>query len=229
MVPRAPTSAFWLLVPAACALFCLAAMAWLDRPIAIFIESQLFGPGGHAFGLLRHVLNLALDAILVLPLLGIFAIAQSCLARARGAVPAEATSLLALAGVSMAGSLAVNEGLLKPFFGRYTLDALFAHPSHYGFAFLHGTAASSFPSGHTVLLVSFLAVLMAYRPRYRALWLSAIAMALAALVIAGWHFLSDIAAGIAVGTTGAWLTMAMAARLYPLVLRHTKSTKASAE
>jgi membrane-associated phospholipid phosphatase len=149
--------------------------------------------------------------MLVLIGVGIFAIVRFCLDRACAAAPTKYTPALTLAGISVCGSLAVNELLLKPFFGRYTLDAYFAQPSRYGFAFLHGTTASSFPSGHAVLVVSFLPVLLTFYPRYRPLWLSIIALALAGLIVAGWHFLSDIAAGVAVGATGAWMTLRLAA------------------
>jgi membrane-associated phospholipid phosphatase len=211
MTPRSPIFSSWLLVPVGCALFCLVAIAWFDRPLAALVQSYLTGLDGHSFGLARHVINLALDALLVLIGVGIFAIVRFCLDRARAAAPAKSAPVLTLAGISVGGSLAVNELLLKPFFGRYTLDAYFAHPSRYGFAFLHGTTMSSFPSGHAVLVVSFLSVLLTFYPRYRALWLSIIALVLAGLVIAGWHFLSDIAAGVAVGTIGAWMTLRVAA------------------
>jgi membrane-associated phospholipid phosphatase len=216
MPPRPPIPLFFrVLILAAILCFCVVSVRWLDRPVASHVEGLRHSPYGGTFSLLRHALTLGLTALAALPLLGIFGIVRARIQTARGITPGRAEFVLALAGISVIASLAVNELLLKPLFGRHTLEDYFAQPSLYGFVFLHGSPESSFPSGHAVMAVSFLSVLLAFYPRRRAALLGMIGAVLIALILTGWHFLSDVAAGVVIGTIGGLTAVRLGTRLRP--------------
>jgi membrane-associated phospholipid phosphatase len=114
--------------------------------------------------------------------------------------------LMLRAGISVIVASAIKDQL-KWVFGRTWPETwINANPSYfgdgsYGFhPFAGGVAYSSFPSGNTSLILSFVSVLWILCPRMR--WLS-VALAVAVpvgLIGADYHWLSDIIAGGAFGT-----------------------------
>ncbi|HLH10677.1 MAG TPA: phosphatase PAP2 family protein [Methylovirgula sp.] len=88
---------------------------------------------------------------------------------------------------------------LKYVFGRTWpkyADPSFIRNSVYGFHPFHsGHAYHSFPSGHTAAVYAALSVLWIFYPRFRVLY-SVVAIGIAAvLILANYHFLSDVVAG----------------------------------
>lgn len=74
----------------------------------------------------------------------------------------------------------------------------------FGFSPFHGGAGwSSFPSGHTALIVGFLAVLWSRLPTLRPLYAVLILVEIVGLYGADYHFISDIIAGALVGVIAA--------------------------
>lgn len=91
--------------------------------------------------------------------------------------------------------------MLKPLFGRSSVDEFFLSSPRYGFAYFNGDFDGTFPSGHAAMAASFVAVLWHFYPRWR--WLhAAFAIALMfSLVVTRDHFLSDVIAGVFIGAT----------------------------
>ncbi|HEX4049706.1 MAG TPA: phosphatase PAP2 family protein [Steroidobacteraceae bacterium] len=116
---------------------------------------------------------------------------------------------LVIACLASICTYAVNDLVLKPWFGVPVPAAVIAGAAHH-FDFLSAPGNYSFPSGHMVLAASFAGVCMSL---YRAaLWpLAALLIVAAVLLVVGdWHFVSDVIAGGFVGLSagllagGAW-------------------------
>ncbi|NIJ12657.1 membrane-associated phospholipid phosphatase [Saccharomonospora amisosensis] len=154
------------------------------------------GLGGRE--LLLHLLLLPMELPLVL--LAVAGIAGTCLRRHR---PAAAV----LAVTAPATAVALNTWLLKPAFGR-----------RYGENLVY-------PSGHTVLFVSVLTVLviLARTGRQRGLVLAAGAVLLAlagiAMVGLGYHYATDVVGGVGFGVTVTAAIAVLVERLLPGGLR----------
>ena len=109
---------------------------------------------------------------------------------------------------------------LKLVFGRtWPSSWMGNNPSYvrdgiYGFNFFHGgNEYASFPSGHMAMICAVIAVLWVYFPAARTFYVVAILTAGAGLVVANYHFLSDVITGSFVGVTCAWITMSLEAAL----------------
>jgi membrane-associated phospholipid phosphatase len=109
----------------------------------------------------------------------------------------EALAIACLASICTYG---INDEVLKPLFG-VPVPADVMEGARHTFNFLEGSGDSSFPSGHMVLAGAFAGVFMSL---YRAsVWLFSALLLLAAglLVVGGWHFLSDVIAGVFAGVS----------------------------
>lgn len=191
----------WLLALTGCALFCLVSVLFIDRPVAAFFDTP-----PHA----RHVIGMWLRAVPFVIALGVLAIFWSRIRRHFGRPPSKGLMALSRAGVAAALAWAVNDLLLKPAFGRFNLDGLAS--GHYGFVPFGHVMDPSFPSGHTAMTAAFLGVLWQIYPKLRPVHAAALAALAFALMVARWHFLSDIAAGVFVGTA----TAALMLKLWPV-------------
>ena len=82
------------------------------------------------------------------------------------------------------------------------LDMGFVQKMKYHFATLADapTTYSSFPSGHTTTVFSFFTFLTIFFPKYVYLWFGGAVVLASSRLLANDHFLSDIFAGILVGT-----------------------------
>lgn len=110
---------------------------------------------------------------------------------------------------------------LKFAFGRvwprsHPFPGIYNHPSFirnhvFGFFPFHGgTSFASFPSGHATAIAAPMAVLWALSPTYRPLWIGVAAVAIAGLIAADFHFVSDTIAGAALGIAVAATTVGIA-------------------
>ncbi len=110
-------------------------------------------------------------------------------------------------------SLLATKSLVSPmkfFFGRPW--PLYGHPSFlldgaYGFNFLTA-GQEAFPSGHAASVCAVVSVLWVMYPRFKRLYVAAVAAIGLALVAGDFHFLSDVIAGGFLGTTVAMLILA---------------------
>ncbi len=191
----------WLAAFAACAIFCLVSISLFDRAIA-GVAARLVQ--GQALILLGDVLD-----ILVAPAPFCAAAVVWCgVAALRGRPVWRFLEVLSLAGYSATWTAAVNELMLKPLFGRLNIYEFFQH-GRYGFMPFQGTIESAFPSGHASLFISMLSVFWMLYPRGRAGYAVVATLALPALLTAGGHFLSDVAAGVFVGGTAGLMTVTL--------------------
>jgi membrane-associated phospholipid phosphatase len=115
---------------------------------------------------------------------------------------------------------AINDLLLKPFFGRLSPgDVNFAAIGPI-FHYFQGSDGSSFPSGHMALAASFLAVVYRIYPSLRPAVAVFLLLGCLVLVIGDWHYVSDVIAGtftgFAVGilTGELWVRHSMAKNVY---------------
>ena len=180
-----------------CTLFVLAAMLWLDRPIALFMHEHFGGVASLAW--LGSIPN-PFPILAALVFLGFGAMALS------GRRPGEFTDVMLRAAFSLVAAVTINTQL-KALVGRTWPETWFhGNPSFirdgvYAFFPYHGGLAfQAFPSGHMTSICAVIAVLWVRWPRGR--WCYALAVALVAAILIGadMHWLSDVIAGAYVGT-----------------------------
>jgi membrane-associated phospholipid phosphatase len=85
-------------------------------------------------------------------------------------------------------------------FGRSDphLWLLFHHPPHF-YWFRIDEGYGCFPSGHMTVFTALMATLSQYYPRYRSIFLALLILLALALIGTGYHFLSDVVAGVFLG------------------------------
>ncbi|MFT3869560.1 MAG: phosphatase PAP2 family protein [Nibricoccus sp.] len=94
---------------------------------------------------------------------------------------------------------------LKVVTGRIGPESFQGSPSWirdgiYGFFPFHlGPGYAYFPSGHTSITAAFAGVLWMRKPKLRVAWLALTVAMMVSLVAAGWHWISDTIAGLALG------------------------------
>ncbi|MGZ5920148.1 MAG: phosphatase PAP2 family protein [Rhizomicrobium sp.] len=127
--------------------------------------------------------------------------------------------VIILAAISAILALITNNSLLKPIFGRTSIDEFLYWPSHYGFYFFKGGWKTNFPSGHMALVVA--AATVGWRKYPFLGWLFAVAVVVAAflLLFGEWHFVSDLIAGALWGNLVALTVIACADGLKPIAGR----------
>lgn len=171
----------------------LLCMFTLDQPVARYVAS-------HAAA--RLVFQaFAAPSLLALPVSGLY-LAYAVI-RGRASEPVWlAASLAALASTALKDEL-------KWIFGRPWPQTWL----EYGISAWHPFADSSlfgaFPSGHTAYISGPLCVLWMRVPRLRWLWGGLIFLVMLGLVGAGYHFISDVLAGLVTGMLAAWGTLAL--------------------
>lgn len=172
----------------------VASVAWIDRPAALFAARLHLDAGLLSEPYVARPYLVALGTVSLL--VGGFALACGTF------LPPWARNFARAAffsGLAMASGLGLTEYALKPLFGR-TLPEAFLHRGLYGFHWLHGgDAYGSFPSGHSVQIMSMASVFWVAYPRWRPFWAACAAATATALVLAERHFVSDVLAGGMVG------------------------------
>lgn len=190
----------WLLLLAITAVFVILSYHLIDRPLATFIHthSVLYKPASLTLGLVE----------ILIPVVMASAFGAGLWVASGRVLPRWAEALM-LAGYSQGIALVTVEGLLKPLFGRTWPDA-FLRDGTYGFHFFHGGHDyASFPSGHTCFVSAALIVFWLLYPRGRIIWALGIAAVIASLLLVSGHFLGDIAGGLFMGASAAWLTVTL--------------------
>lgn len=198
--------ALWFVLLGVCGLAGVLAFRYFDVPVAQRMDG-LFGLAVRVGSGLTGAALLAVEAAVALGLVGV--------RLKRGQLP-PAGEALALACLTSIVAYAVNDAILKLFFGVPNPAAVLQGSRH-AFDLLEGTASSSFPSGHMVLAGAFAGVFMRlYRASVAPL--AGLLTLAAVLLIAGdWHFVSDVIAGgflgISAGLTAGELWIAHLKRL----------------
>lgn len=188
----------WLLALAACTALVLIGVFFIDRPLALFVNTLPWNSIMRAEPLTLPIL-VAL-AGLVIAACG--AVALSGHRLSHWIEPAMLSALSLICGVF------VSELLLKPLFGRYT-PSMLIDQGMYQFTWFRGNATFSFPSGHAVQIASIAAVLWQTNPGARILYAAATVAVLAALVLGNWHYFSDVVAGGFIGATSGLMIVSL--------------------
>ena len=182
---------------------------WLDRPIALLSRRSI---SGHTFFLLGQLPDPFLPlAVIAFVSLGLWRLSGRVLSKVQKCAWACSLSLI---------TAVATKAELKLVFGRtWPSSWMGNNPSYvrdgiYGFNFFHGgNEYASFPSGHMAMVCAVIAVLWVYFPAGRAFYVLAILTAGAGLVVANYHFLSDVIAGSFVGVTCGLITIALGGAL----------------
>jgi type VI secretion system FHA domain protein len=200
VVPQRKRATFagWALAFSLCAAFVISADLWVDRPVAIYLHRHFIAPG-----VIETFENCVLG---LMPLGAVMMLICGALALSGKSLPrwAEAGTLSAF---SLFWALPSTFFLLKPAFGRYDTTQFFSEPSLYGFAPFHGTVQSGFPSEHATIVAAVFSVFWIFFPRFRPLSSAAIGLVIGGLILLSWHFVSDVVAGLFVGTTSGVMTV----------------------
>ena len=159
----------------------------------------------HSGGLRRLFQACAAPSLLALPASGLF-LCWAALQKLRGVTRLHPL-WLRLSLATLAATAAKDE--LKWLFGRPWPGSWLKY-GLYGFHPLTDSPLyGGFPSGHTAYISAPLGVLWVLRPRWRPLCAAVILAAMAGLVGADYHFLSDVLAGLLIGTFCAWGTLVL--------------------
>lgn len=197
----------WLSSFFATALFVFIAYLWLDRPIALWVRSNVHLHQEIILKPLTQAPNpLVILSAIVFVILGLKSLAGRSFAKY------EAIGFLCSISVLTTESIKND---LKFVFGRTwpktwaDHNPSFLHDSVYGFNFMHGGIGyQSFPSGHMAAMAAAAVVLGIYYPKHRwACFLICIIVG-ASLIGTNYHFLSDVIAGAFLGSSIALMAAA---------------------
>lgn len=192
---------FWLLALALCAATVALCMAYVDRPVAEFVEAHIRHTEfwDYLDRSLHPFLFVVGAALLFFLGCGVWVISGRQL-------PSRTETPFLTSAAVMWGIACVIS--LKHIFGRGWPDPTFVQEHRYGFHFLHGEKYwDAFPSGHTTVAVAILSVLWMVKSRWAAPVAVIVALLLAALVVGNYHWLSDVIGGIFLGVSIGWVTV----------------------
>ncbi len=170
---------------------------FVDKPVAQFMRANQ--------GLRLLFQACAAPSLLALPGAGIYLL-YAAAQRLRGRAAGGRTWLVASVAV-LAGTAAKDE--LKWMFGRPWPGSWIQYGDYRFHPFINSVFYGSFPSGHTTYIAAPLCVLWVLLPRYRLVWGGIIAMVMAGLVAANYHFVGDVLAGLLTGIGCAWLSLVL--------------------
>src|SRR5689334_3252690 len=192
---RAPLRA--LSAVAACLVLVLGAIAFVDRPVALFAHAHLHGIA--VFVDLTYIPEVLVPAgALVLVLFGG--------SLAIGWRWGPAGMVLTRCGVSLFVALGIKDQLKYAFGRTWPETWVNNNPSFIGngtfgfFPFHGGQGWASFPSGHTTVVCSIAAVLWVCWPQFRWLYAAIVALVMVGLLGADFHWTSDVIAGAFLGS-----------------------------
>lgn len=194
-----------LAVTAGCFLAIALCIKWVDRPAALWAHERVHHRG--VFIAMTYLMYLVM-AFVCSRLAGysigaLFFDRKSCqLGTAFGCC------------LSVAVAFTLCEAL-KVVFGRTGPETFGGTPSWisdgiYGFFPFHsGAGYAYFPSSHTAVVSAFAGVLWRRMPALRTFWLALTIAVMVGLYAAGWHWISDIIAGLALGLFCAKATVSL--------------------
>jgi membrane-associated phospholipid phosphatase len=171
----------------------LLCIAFIDRPVERYVAAHTH------YRLIYEAM--ASPSLLSLPFAIVYLSAFAIAAPFAWPPGPRARAMLALSLAILGATAAKDE--LKWVFGRPWPDnwvklGIYAfHP--FTNSFLYG----GFPSGHTAYISAPMCLLCWLAPRYRAVWIAIMALVMAGLVGAGYHFVGDVVAGFFTGLAAA--------------------------
>jgi membrane-associated phospholipid phosphatase len=204
---------WWLAALCCTACAVLVCWAWIDRPLAFWIDAHRLGEvarsGFRPLTVLPDPL-IPMGALAFL-VLGLRALAGGRLGRSSSVIVVCLFALMTTETI---------KNVLKWVFGRpwpvswRGEDPSLIRTGDYAFHWLAGGAAySSFPSGHMAAAAAVLSVLWIYYPRLRAVCITLIILVGAGLVGSNFHFAGDVLAGAFTGISVAWMSTSLFSQL----------------
>jgi membrane-associated phospholipid phosphatase len=199
---------YWLWAFVLCVVAVGLCLAYVDRPLAEWLEAHV----RHTE--FRAALNIALYPFLLAVVAALFFLLGCGVSLISGHSLRPWATLPILCSWSTMWAVA-SEIILKRIFGRGRVDPTFVRDHLYGFHFLHGeTYWDAFPSGTATISFAILAALWILKPGWRAAGTAIVVLLSAAVVIGNYHWLSDVIAGGFLGVTIGWGTVVL---LHPIV------------
>jgi len=173
-------------------------MAFADRPIALFMFQHMHEQRA-PFVLLTHFVDIVEVAASLVLIWSLWTCARGGALRAKGRIALR----FALAVYVAIGA----KDVLKIAFGRIWPETFvcgnpsFIRDAAYGFAPFHGGQGwASFPSGHDMVVCAAAGCLWVLLPSLRPLYLLVALLVSVGLLVADYHWLSDILAGALFGS-----------------------------
>ena len=184
-------SAYWICLAVTALLATAIAFAFADEEVAQFFSGNLGKLSLIGQGLGTAVV-LSADAALAL------ALVLLRMLRGRENFP-QFYRAVVLACLTSICAFAINDGVLKLLFGVPNPFDVLIRGYRHGFHLLAGSRENSFPSGHMILASSFAGVMMKLYPKTAGFLAILLLIAAVALIVGGWHFVSDVIAGTSLG------------------------------
>lgn len=193
----------WLLGALLCGAAVLLCMAYVDRPVADWVQAEV-RPSALYDWIMRGFAPLRVVAVLAV----LFLFGSGRWALVDRPLPSwTRTPLLA----SWSGVWALAATLVfKEIFGRSAPDPEYVVQHVYGYHLPESSLRYAFPSGTTTMATALLTVLWIRMPRLRFGYLAAGLLLGVALIISNSHWVSDVIAGAFLGASIGWMTVQLA-------------------
>jgi membrane-associated phospholipid phosphatase len=178
-------------------------IAYVDRPLAIFIDGHF----RHTFGWV--VLDRSLEPLKAVAISALFFLFWAGYRTVSGHGLQKWAEKVLLCSWAVVWGLAA-EFVFKQIFGRAWPDPTYTQNHLYGFRFLHAPQNwTSFPSGTAIGSSALATALARLFPRSRAVCAVLAAMVCIGVVVANYHWLSDSIAGAFLGISIGWMSSAL--------------------
>jgi membrane-associated phospholipid phosphatase len=190
-----------------------ASVQLVDRPVATWVHAHLGDArfDWFAASYSGHPLKIGPFSLMAGPAqavgpLAVLVVAVLAVAAASGWRPQMRGRIVLTLCLSVFAALTTNS-VVKPIFGRTWPESWLGnnpswiHDGVFGFFPFHGGAGwGSFPSGHTTVITTPAVILWIVWPELRILWVATVALVVAGLLGANYHFVSDVVGGLCLGT-----------------------------
>jgi|SRR6476661_3038324 len=179
---------------------------WIDQPVAFLVHSEITTKT--FFVLLTRILEpLPILAPILFFATGLWAALVQ--PRSKPCMALMTCSISLIVGEAAKNQLKYDFGRTWPETWINNNPSLISNGA-YGFNFFHGGPGyASFPSGHMTVICAVTSVLWIYYPKLRVLYALVVAAVATGLRGADYHFVSDIIAGVLLGTVTGWLAVAV--------------------
>ena len=215
--PAAPRS-LWqplariLVAAATCAVLIALSVAFVDRPVATWVHEHL---GDQRFGWFTssydgHMLAVGPFSVMASPaqalgLIAVVVIGVAAMLAATGWRPKMRGRIVLTISLAIFAAKEVNS-VAKSAFGRTWPESWLGdnrswiNDGVFGFFPFHGGSGwGSFPSGHATVITTFATLLWVVWPELRVVWAASVAVVVAGLIGANYHFVSDVIGGVYLG------------------------------
>jgi membrane-associated phospholipid phosphatase len=196
-----PAVRAWLLAMVVCVVALPLCVIYVDRAVADFFNDHFRWSGAWPW------LNRALRPFPLVVVAAMFLLFAAAWLRLMGReLSAQWETPMLCSWASMFGLGA--ERIFKGIFGRPGPDPVYLRMHRYGFDWVHANLRwDSFPSGTAIIAMALASIIWMRHPRLR--WLAVVLTVplLCGVVVANWHWTSDVISGAFLGVTIGWTTV----------------------